>query len=182
MIGPAGYSEGRHLKSCIAPVSPCPGCVRHRKEVNSAVDYTPYSLLVDVGWISLLMVIGNLLRRKVGLFQRLLMPASITAGLLAPTEGTVTVLGTDPATARPRAVTNPSTFLAGRLAIPSPDRSDGGTDRGSSTVARPARSPAGGCMAEYEQAREAEVEAHRGRRGRRAGAKANAVSPDGPAG
>ena len=82
MIGPAGYSEGRHLKSCIAPVSPCPGCVRHRKEVNSAVDYTPYSLLVDVGWISLLMVIGNLLRRKVGLFQRLLMPASITAGLL----------------------------------------------------------------------------------------------------
>ena len=82
MIGPAGYSEDRHIKSCNAPVSPWPGCVRHRKEVNSAVDYTPYSLLVDVGWISLLMVIGNLLRRKVGLFQRLLMPASITAGLL----------------------------------------------------------------------------------------------------
>ncbi len=54
----------------------------HRKEVNSAVDYTPYSLLIDVGWISLLMVIGNILRRKVSLFQRLLMPASITAGLL----------------------------------------------------------------------------------------------------
>ena len=46
------------------------------------MDYTPYSLLVDVGWISLLMVIGNLLRRKVPLFQRLLLPASITAGLL----------------------------------------------------------------------------------------------------
>ncbi len=46
------------------------------------MDYTPYSLLIDVGWISLLMVIGNLLRRKVSLFQRLLLPASITAGLL----------------------------------------------------------------------------------------------------
>ena len=46
------------------------------------MDYTPYSLLIDVGWISLLMIIGNLLRRKVTLFQRLLLPASITAGLL----------------------------------------------------------------------------------------------------
>ncbi|MDO5670050.1 MAG: sodium:glutamate symporter [Corynebacterium sp.] len=46
------------------------------------MDYTPYSLLIDVGWISLLMIIGNLLRRKVGLFQKLLLPASITAGLL----------------------------------------------------------------------------------------------------
>lgn len=46
------------------------------------MDYTPYSLLIDVGWISLLMIIGNLLRRKVPLFQKLLLPASITAGLL----------------------------------------------------------------------------------------------------
>lgn len=46
------------------------------------MDYTPYSLLIDVGWISLLMIVGNLLRRKVTLFQRLLLPASITAGLL----------------------------------------------------------------------------------------------------
>lgn len=46
------------------------------------MEYTPYSLLVDVGWISLLMIVGNVLRRKIGLFQRLLMPASITAGLL----------------------------------------------------------------------------------------------------
>lgn len=46
------------------------------------MDYTPYSLLIDVGWISLLMIIGNVLRRKVGLFQKLLLPASITAGLL----------------------------------------------------------------------------------------------------
>ncbi|GAB3703130.1 sodium/glutamate symporter [Corynebacterium nasicanis] len=46
------------------------------------MDYTPYSLLIDVGWISLLMIIGNLLRRKIPLFQKLLLPASITAGLL----------------------------------------------------------------------------------------------------
>lgn len=46
------------------------------------MDYTPYSLLIDIGWISMLLVVGNVLRRKVGLFQRLLLPASITAGLL----------------------------------------------------------------------------------------------------
>lgn len=46
------------------------------------MEFTPYSLIIDVGWISLLMIIGNLLRRKVPLFQKLLLPASITAGLL----------------------------------------------------------------------------------------------------
>ena len=49
----------------------------------SAEEFTPFPLLWDVGWISLLMVIGNTLRRRVGLFQRLLMPASITGGILA---------------------------------------------------------------------------------------------------
>ena len=49
----------------------------------SAEEFTPFTLLWDVGWISLLMVIGNTLRRRVGLFQRLLMPASITGGILA---------------------------------------------------------------------------------------------------
>lgn len=44
--------------------------------------YTPFSLLVDVGCISGLMVVGVILRRFVPLFQRLLLPASITAGLL----------------------------------------------------------------------------------------------------
>lgn len=82
MVGPARYSEGGHKKVVQRPGLTRPATVPHRKEVNNAVDYTPYSLLIDVGWISLLMVIGNLLRRKVGLFQRLLMPASITAGLL----------------------------------------------------------------------------------------------------
>ncbi|KQB83268.1 sodium/glutamate symporter [Corynebacterium oculi] len=46
------------------------------------MEYTPFSLLVDVGWISVLMVIGNVLRRKVPVFQALLLPAPITAGLL----------------------------------------------------------------------------------------------------
>ncbi|AGF73523.1 sodium/glutamate symporter [Corynebacterium halotolerans] len=46
------------------------------------MEYTPYSLLIDVGWISLLMVVGNFLRRNVRIFQSLLMPAPITAGLL----------------------------------------------------------------------------------------------------
>ncbi|WP_311354618.1 sodium/glutamate symporter [Corynebacterium pyruviciproducens] len=49
----------------------------------STEEFTPFTLLWDVGWISLLMVIGNTLRRRVGIFQRLLMPASITGGILA---------------------------------------------------------------------------------------------------
>lgn len=46
------------------------------------MEYTPFSLLIDVGWISLLMVVGNVLRRNVRLFQSLLLPAPITAGLI----------------------------------------------------------------------------------------------------
>ncbi|RRO84731.1 sodium/glutamate symporter [Corynebacterium bovis] len=44
--------------------------------------FTPYSILVDVGWISALLVVGNLLRRFIPLFQTLMIPAPITAGLL----------------------------------------------------------------------------------------------------
>ena len=47
-----------------------------------ATPYTPFDLLMDVGWISLLMVIGNILRNRIRVFQQLLLPASITAGLL----------------------------------------------------------------------------------------------------
>lgn len=46
------------------------------------MEYTPFSLLIDVGWISILMVVGNFIRRRVKLFQNLLIPSSITAGLL----------------------------------------------------------------------------------------------------
>lgn len=46
------------------------------------MNYTPYTLLADVGWISILLVIGMLARRFVPLVQRLMLPASITAGLL----------------------------------------------------------------------------------------------------
>lgn len=45
-------------------------------------DYTPFSLLTDVGWISLLLVIGNLARRFIPVFQTLMIPAPMTAGLL----------------------------------------------------------------------------------------------------
>jgi ESS family glutamate:Na+ symporter len=46
------------------------------------VEYTPFTLLTDVGWISLLLVIGNLLRRHVPVFRSLLLPSPIIAGLL----------------------------------------------------------------------------------------------------
>lgn len=46
------------------------------------MDYTPFSLLIDVGWISLLMVIGNVMRRKLRILQELLLPAPIMAGLI----------------------------------------------------------------------------------------------------
>lgn len=45
------------------------------------MDYTPFSLLIDVGWISILMIVGNILRNRLRVFQQLLLPASITAGL-----------------------------------------------------------------------------------------------------
>lgn len=37
---------------------------------------------MDIGWISLLLIIGNLMRRFIPWFQKLLIPAPITAGLL----------------------------------------------------------------------------------------------------
>lgn len=45
-------------------------------------DYTPFQMLGDIGWISVLLVIGNLARRFVPVFQKLMIPAPITAGLL----------------------------------------------------------------------------------------------------
>lgn len=45
-------------------------------------DFTPYTLLTDIGWISVLLVIGNLARRFIPFFQTLMIPAPMTAGLL----------------------------------------------------------------------------------------------------
>ena len=42
----------------------------------------PFDVLMDIGWISLLLIIGNLMRRFIPWFQKLLIPAPITAGLL----------------------------------------------------------------------------------------------------
>ncbi|BDV26786.1 sodium:glutamate symporter [Corynebacterium ulcerans] len=46
------------------------------------MDYTPYSLLIDVGFISILMIVGTFMRRHFAWFRHLLIPAPITAGLL----------------------------------------------------------------------------------------------------
>ncbi|WP_165165026.1 sodium/glutamate symporter [Corynebacterium qintianiae] len=46
------------------------------------MDYTPYTLLTDIGWISILLIIGNVLRNRLEVLQKLLLPAPITAGLL----------------------------------------------------------------------------------------------------
>ena len=46
-------------------------------------DFSVFDLLMDIGWISLLMVIGNVLRYQVKfIFQDLLLPAPVTAGLI----------------------------------------------------------------------------------------------------
>ena len=52
------------------------------REKGAAVDYTPYTLLTDIGWISILLIIGNVLRNRLKVLQALLLPAPITAGLL----------------------------------------------------------------------------------------------------
>ncbi|MDY3127526.1 MAG: sodium:glutamate symporter [Corynebacterium sp.] len=47
------------------------------------MDFSAYTLMYDVGMISLLMVIGNILRHRIKfVFQDLLLPAPITAGLV----------------------------------------------------------------------------------------------------
>ncbi|BCB33349.1 sodium:glutamate symporter [Corynebacterium glutamicum] len=46
------------------------------------VEYTPFSLILDVGWISGLMIIGNIMRRKIPFFQTLLIPSPTTAGII----------------------------------------------------------------------------------------------------
>ncbi|QKY70168.1 sodium/glutamate symporter [Lentibacillus sp. CBA3610] len=46
------------------------------------MEFSAWNLLTDVGLISLLLLIGMLLRAKIGLLQRSFMPASIIAGIL----------------------------------------------------------------------------------------------------
>lgn len=46
------------------------------------MDFTPYTLLTDIGWISILLIVGNVLRNRLLILQKLLLPAPITAGLL----------------------------------------------------------------------------------------------------
>lgn len=46
------------------------------------MEYTPYTLLTDVGWICVLLLAGKLLRAWLPPIQRLMIPSSMTAGLL----------------------------------------------------------------------------------------------------
>ena len=46
------------------------------------MEFTPYTLLTDAGWISVLLIVGNILRNRLKVLQALLLPAPITAGLL----------------------------------------------------------------------------------------------------
>lgn len=47
------------------------------------MNFTPWIFLVDIGLISFLLLVGKLLRAKVGFIQRLFLPPSLIAGLFA---------------------------------------------------------------------------------------------------
>jgi len=47
------------------------------------MDFSPWVLFTDIGLISLLLLAGTIIRAKVGFVQRMFLPASIIAGLLA---------------------------------------------------------------------------------------------------
>lgn len=46
------------------------------------MSYGPWSLLTDAGLIGGLLLVGTLVRRWVGVAQRLMLPASVIAGFL----------------------------------------------------------------------------------------------------
>ena len=56
--------------------------LRRTAKKGGSVEFTPYTLLTDIGWISILLIIGNVLRNRLQILQKLLLPAPITAGLL----------------------------------------------------------------------------------------------------
>ena len=45
-------------------------------------DFTPWTLFTDVGIISLLLLLGKLIRVKIELAQRFFIPPSLTAGFI----------------------------------------------------------------------------------------------------
>ena len=46
------------------------------------MEYTPWILLKDIGIISALILMGQILRAKISIFQKLLIPAPLIAGFL----------------------------------------------------------------------------------------------------
>ena len=47
------------------------------------MDFSPWILFTDIGLIALLLIVGTIIRAKVGFVQRMFLPASIIAGILA---------------------------------------------------------------------------------------------------
>ncbi|CAM3252228.1 sodium/glutamate symporter [Filibacter tadaridae] len=47
------------------------------------MEFSPWALFTDIGLISLLLIAGTIIRAKVGFIQRMFLPASIIAGILA---------------------------------------------------------------------------------------------------
>ena len=47
------------------------------------MDFSPWVLFTDIGLISLLLLVGTIIRAKVKFIQQMFLPASIIAGLLA---------------------------------------------------------------------------------------------------
>lgn len=46
------------------------------------MEYTPFTLLTDIGWICILLLVGKLVRAFVPIAQRLMLPSAMTAGIL----------------------------------------------------------------------------------------------------
>ena len=45
------------------------------------MDFTPWTVFVDLGLVSILLLLGQLLRARVGFIQKLFLPANVLAGL-----------------------------------------------------------------------------------------------------
>ena len=49
------------------------------------MDFSPWILFTDIGLIALLLIVGTIIRAKVGFVQRMFLPASIMAIICADT-------------------------------------------------------------------------------------------------
>ena len=47
------------------------------------MEFSPWLLFIDIGWIAALLIIGTIMRAKLLFIQSMFLPASIIAGILA---------------------------------------------------------------------------------------------------